>query len=106
MKKIITVSGCMQCPMHHGCESWGNNGRLGRNEDYPPPENCPLQDEPGWRPMETAPKDGTRIQLRGGFSGDHVGIGSWKGVRPPRWVGDNGYNLSLDPTGWQQLTEY
>jgi len=50
-----------------------------------------------WQPIETAPKDGTRVLL--GFMGGTVLSGSWR----HGWAADGSLQNDLRPTHWQPL---
>jgi hypothetical protein len=58
----------------------------------------------GWQPIETAPRDGTRVlivraqEMGGGSLGMRVGIGKWKSGK---WQGD----CTQAPTHWMPLPE-
>jgi hypothetical protein len=51
----------------------------------------------GWRPIETAPKDGTRVLLHGHWANDHIGD-----FRFGYWFTDDGTQLN-HPTHWLPL---
>lgn len=54
-----------------------------------------------WQPIETAPKDGTRILL---FNSYQVRLGYWGGKRPACWKEDSGRSLwGAPPTHWMPL---
>lgn len=60
--------------------------------------------ETGWRPIESAPKDGTRILLSNG----HIGRwAKWKTSKSPRWVMERRSNNDQwpdqNPTHWMPL---
>lgn len=63
-----------------------------------------VQDVAGWQPIETAPKDGTRLLLMWEpFSGmsEHVELGKWN-VRNG-WVNTYGHAFSGSPTHFMPL---
>lgn len=63
----------------------------------------------GWRTIDSAPKDGTRILLGGATAGPTVRIGAWGGGRylgarkgyEQGWIDHPGH--SCDPTHWRPL---
>lgn len=91
---------------------------MNTNKDYSAPyRSHQLICRPmGWRPMVTAPTDGTRVMLRcldGATMGHHsahrsVSIGHWDkhevfGVLSPDWYCDADY--LLEPDGWLPLPD-
>jgi DNA-binding transcriptional regulator/RsmH inhibitor MraZ len=59
-----------------------------------------------WRSIETAPKDGTRILLSGGYTNGFVFIGSWKKIRRREgWQDDYGRSITGLPTHWMPLPD-
>lgn len=67
----------------------------------------PSSDAVGWRPIETAPKDGTRIllawKLFGGLS-EHVELGKWKDRQG--WSNTYGRAFNGDPDAWAPLAPF
>jgi len=62
--------------------------------------NAALENQ--WQPIETAPKDKTRILVKSGSG--KVKIIKWDGVRPPRWQDDCGLSVTERfLIGWQDL---
>ena len=60
-----------------------------------------LRAEAEWQPIETAPKDGTRILVASKMGGVYL-VSWWKGKRTARW--DNGARpLYSTPTHWHPL---
>lgn len=58
--------------------------------------------EDDWRPIETAPKDGTRLRAWGGGMEWHVRwTGGWTGYSVGGWILDNG--IAINPTHWQPI---
>jgi hypothetical protein len=71
----------------------------------------------GWQPIDTAPKDGTRVLVYG-QRGDVIDIGSWRGCgryRPrtkqrsayfeKAWGADGSHIFSPQPTHWMPLPD-
>jgi hypothetical protein len=64
-----------------------------------------------WRPIETAPRDGTQILLVGGDKEVFMGYWAWNGVgrftdSVRGWVGHElGYVQDHDLIGWMPLPE-
>ena len=57
---------------------------------------------PGWKPIETAPKDGTRIIISGNIDWDNpVTTARWTGGY---WIGGAYDNESCQPTLWLPIT--
>lgn len=74
----------------------------------------PAAVEDGWQPIETAPRDGTRVRILSadGAEEDNVYwseeryciLGAPQGSRGPGWVSTEAGNLPIDPpTHWQPL---
>jgi len=62
-----------------------------------------LQARLKWQPIETAPKDGSRILLAGKYS---IAIGAWGGTRPACWKENVSNGRSLyGTTHWMPLPE-
>jgi hypothetical protein len=57
----------------------------------------------GWQPIETAPKDGTRLLLFSRRPWDRPHVGYYCGP-PHGWVTDHGW-CGPKPTHWQPLPE-
>ena len=66
-----------------------------------------LLDATEWRPIATAPRDGTRLLLYwfGSCGADEIQVGRWEnpgiGDYPGYWV--DGYGGSCEPTHWRPL---
>jgi hypothetical protein len=62
-----------------------------------------------WQPIETAPKDGTVVIVRGFYDADgEVSMKAAAAQYDKRWMRDNngyGYTVSCYPTHWMPLPE-
>lgn len=73
-----------------------------------------LIEHQSWQPIETAPRDGTRILIwfvhsNAKFSDDPVGHG-WEAAHEAHWIDHNGggwtwHGLAGSPTHWMPLPE-
>lgn len=81
--------GCWESRGHHDC-AVAEIQRLRAQPSH--------QQQPGWLPIESAPKDGTHVLLT---DGEMISCGYWCGSQhAPRWMSDSG-----EPTHWQPLPE-
>lgn len=58
----------------------------------------------GWRPIESAPEDGTAVLL--GWSDgtpDPIGVGRWHDAELGEWISDEASSFTSQPTHWQPL---
>lgn len=63
----------------------------------------PLLEGDGWRPIESAPRDGTHIMVPGQFSGMEIDEAQWdEDTNPEGWWSVK-LDLPLEPTHWQPL---
>ena len=59
-----------------------------------------------WQPIETAPKDGTRILTASRHnSGWWLIVAEWGGKSPPRWIDSFIGRTAQSPTHWMPLPE-
>ena len=63
-----------------------------------------------WQPIETAPKDGTKLLLCESVDENYIFVGSWSETRNPKWYGTNWYCVEYDafnhaPTHWMPLPQ-
>ncbi len=57
-----------------------------------------------WLPIETAPKDGSKILISGGYSSPAVTIGRWaKDMKSPHWRDDKLGRYPITPLHWMPL---
>jgi hypothetical protein len=59
---------------------------------------------PAWQPMETAPKDGTRVLLAEQKPIKDVSIARWVSAPHDVWIADRG-NYIRRPTGWMPMPD-
>jgi hypothetical protein len=59
-----------------------------------------LKQEAGWQPIDSAPRDGTRILL---FHSGIAGSGRWAGYFKEGWFNDR--DIRVCPTHWTPLPE-
>ncbi len=102
------VSGMTSGPTGHVSTSPRVAGEAEESATTLPARAAPVSEgAKGWRAMDSAPKDGTRILLawepKGGFS-EHVELGKW--CRPYGWCNTYGKPFSGAPDAWAELAPF
>jgi len=91
------------------CCQWpANRGRVNCNAmagAYDEAAEAAIAAMPGWQPIETAPKDGTRILAWPVYSDDLPAEARWRYMRrtPGRWETGSGPIYGNGPTHWMPL---